>query len=45
MQALQEVLIQRDPAGLTPLLEARILEANALTLQRRASQAELVLLR
>ncbi|MBI4622873.1 MAG: TolC family protein [Verrucomicrobia bacterium] len=40
MQALQEVLVQRDPAGLNSVLETRILEASALTLQRRASQAE-----
>ena len=26
-QALREVLVQRDPAGLTPLLETRIIEA------------------
>lgn len=40
-QSLQEVALQRDPAGVAPLLEARILEANALTLQRRATQASL----
>ncbi len=39
--SLQEVALQRDPAGVTPLLEARILEANALTLLRRATQASL----
>lgn len=39
--ALQEVALQRDPAGLTPLLEARILEANALILQRRVTTASL----
>jgi cobalt-zinc-cadmium efflux system outer membrane protein len=40
-QALLDVLVQRDPAGLTPQLEVRIIEATALTLQRRASAAEL----
>lgn len=39
--SLQEVALQRDPAGVTPLLEARILEANSLTLQRRVTQASL----
>ncbi|MBI5772855.1 MAG: TolC family protein [Verrucomicrobia bacterium] len=38
-QALKDVLVQRDPAGLTPLLETRIIEANTLTLQRQASEA------
>lgn len=40
-EALLDVLMQRDPAGLTPQLEVRIIEATALTLQRRASAAEL----
>lgn len=39
-QQLREVLVQRDPAGLTPLLETRIIEATELTLKRRASEAE-----
>lgn len=38
--ALRDVLVQRDPAGLTPVLEARIVEATALTVQRQASEAE-----
>lgn len=38
-QALLEVLVQREPAGVTPLLEMRIIEANAIALNRRASQA------
>jgi len=38
-QSLREVLVQRDPAGLTPALEVRIIEATELTLQRRASEA------
>ncbi len=38
-QSLREVLVQRDPAGLTPALETRIIEATELTLHRRASDA------
>ena len=38
-QALTEVLVQRDPAGVTPVLETRIIEATTLTLQRQASEA------
>ncbi|MDO8541168.1 MAG: TolC family protein [Opitutaceae bacterium] len=38
-EALRDVLVQRDPAGLTPTLETRIIEATELTLQRRASEA------
>ncbi len=38
-QSLREVLVQRDPAGLTPALETRIIEATELTLHRRASAA------
>src|SRR5688572_9149391 len=41
VQALREVVVQRDPAGVTPLLEMRILEANALTAEREAVEAEL----
>lgn len=40
-EALLQVLMQRDPAGLTPQLETRIIEATALTLKRRATAAEL----
>ena len=40
-QALREVLVQRDAAGLTPVLETRIIEATELTMQRRASDATL----
>lgn len=39
LQAVREVLVQRDPAGLTPLLETRIIEATELSLQRRAGEA------
>lgn len=40
-KALREVLVQRDPAGLTPLLEFRIIEAGELISQRAATQAAL----
>jgi cobalt-zinc-cadmium efflux system outer membrane protein len=39
---LREVLVQRDPAGLTPLLETRVIEATELNAQRKASEASLV---
>ncbi len=39
-QSLREVMVQRDPAGLTPMLETRIIEATELTLQRIASESE-----
>jgi cobalt-zinc-cadmium efflux system outer membrane protein len=38
--ALTEVLVQREPAGVTPLLETRIIEAHGVTAQRRASEAK-----
>jgi len=38
---LREVLVQREPAGLTPVLEARIIEATESGLQRKASAAAL----
>jgi len=40
-QALREVLVQRDPAGLTPLLETRVIEATELNAARKASEATL----
>ncbi len=40
-KALREVLVQRDPAGVAPLLETRVIEATEVTTQRRASEAEL----
>lgn len=40
-KALREVLVQRDPAGLTPLLETRVIEATELNAQRQASDARL----
>ncbi len=39
--ALREILVQRDPAGLTPLLETRVIEATELNAQRRAGEAAL----
>lgn len=41
-KALREVLMQRDPAGLTPLLETRVIEATELNAQRKASDAQLL---
>ncbi len=41
-RSLREVLVQRDPAGLTPLLETRVIEATELNAQRKASEAVLV---
>jgi outer membrane protein, heavy metal efflux system len=41
--ALKETFLARDPAGVTPLLETRVIEAGELALQRRATQAELAL--
>ena len=40
-QALREVLVQRDPAGLTPVLETRIIESTEVTLHRKASDESL----
>src|ERR1700726_2108111 len=34
------LLVQREPAGPSPLIEMRILEGNAATLNRRATQAQ-----
>lgn len=36
---LREVLVARDPAGLTPLLETRIIEASAVKAEHAAAQA------
>ena len=40
-QDLLSVLVQRDFAGVAPLLERRIIEASAFTLNRRASEASI----
>jgi cobalt-zinc-cadmium efflux system outer membrane protein len=37
--ALQEIAVQRDPAGVAPVIETRILEANSITFRRRAADA------
>lgn len=39
--SLKATFLARDPAGITPLLETRVIEAGELTLQRRATEAEL----
>lgn len=39
--ALKATFLARDPAGITPLLETRVIEAQELALQRRATVAEL----
>jgi cobalt-zinc-cadmium efflux system outer membrane protein len=39
-RALREVLVQREPGGVTPVLETRVIEATELTMQRKASEAE-----
>ena len=38
---LKATFLAREPAGLTPLLETRVIEAAELSLQRRATEAEL----
>ena len=40
-KALREMLVQREAAGIAPLLETRVIEATELTMQRKASEAEL----
>ena len=42
-EALRDVLVQRDAAGLTPILETRVIEATTLTMQRKASDATLAI--
>jgi len=42
-QQLREVLVQRDPAGLTPLLETRIIEATELVLKRKSVESDLAI--
>ncbi len=39
--ALRQVLVQRDPAGITPELELRIIEATEIMMLRKASEASL----
>lgn len=40
---LKDVFLARDPAGVTPVLETRVIEAQELAIQRRATAAELAL--
>lgn len=40
-QSLREVFLAREPGGITPLLETRVIEAQELTLQNRATEAAL----
>ncbi len=42
-QDLLDVLVQRDAAGVAPMLETRIIEASAFTLNRRASDASIAM--
>lgn len=39
LRSLREVLVQRDAAGITPLLETRVIEATDISMQRKASEA------
>jgi cobalt-zinc-cadmium efflux system outer membrane protein len=36
---LRDVLVQRDAAGITPLLETRVIEATEVAMQRKAAEA------
>ena len=38
-QSLREVIVQRDPAGITPQLEMRVIEASELVMRRKATDA------
>ncbi len=40
-QALRELFLAREPGGITPLLETRVIEAQELALQHRATEAQL----
>jgi cobalt-zinc-cadmium efflux system outer membrane protein len=40
-QTLRELYLARDPAGLTPLLDTRVIEAKELAIKRRATEADL----
>ncbi len=40
-QSLRELFLAREPGGITPLLETRVIEAQELTLQKRATEARL----
>jgi cobalt-zinc-cadmium efflux system outer membrane protein len=38
--AVRDILVQRDPAGVAPMLEARIIQAAAIGVQHRAGNAQ-----
>ncbi len=40
-QTLRETFLARDPAGITPQLETRVIEAQELAIKRRARESEL----
>lgn len=40
-QTLRETFLARDPAGITPQLETRVIEAQELAIKRRATEADL----
>lgn len=42
-KALRETFVQREPAGVTPLLEARVIEATELNSQRKATESRLAM--
>ncbi len=43
-RALRELFLAREPGGITPLLEARVIEAEEIALQRRATDTRLAAL-
>jgi cobalt-zinc-cadmium efflux system outer membrane protein len=43
LSALKDVIVQRDPAGVTPLLEAKVIEATAIVVQKQAGDAAIAM--
>jgi cobalt-zinc-cadmium efflux system outer membrane protein len=43
LTALKDVVVQRDPAGVTPLLEAKVIEATAIVVQKEAGDAAIAM--
>lgn len=43
LAALKDVIIQRDPAGVTPLLESKVIEATAIVVQKEAGDAAIAM--
>lgn len=41
LASLRDVIVQRDPAGITPLLEAKVIEAAAIVVQKQAGDANI----